>query len=142
MRHSKIFIFIFARSWKIEKQIERIFAKNFARNYEKTNTWNIRRLVDESFFQSTQQASVFYWRLPNLLSYQKILVHLIPISTKWQCGALNKKCSSELLTIQTWTEEKRCKGLVNGTHYHPIPFMHTCARKKGLVSSRNVLVPI
>ena len=31
-----------------------IFAKNFVRNYEKENTWNIRRLVDESFIQSTQ----------------------------------------------------------------------------------------
>ena len=27
-----------------------IFAKNFAKNYEKkNNAWNIRRLVDESF---------------------------------------------------------------------------------------------
>ena len=34
-------------------------AKNFARNYEKTslknNTWNIRRLVDESFVPATQR---------------------------------------------------------------------------------------
>ena len=35
-----------------------IFAKNFARNYEKKyNTWNIRRLVDESFITATQQPS-------------------------------------------------------------------------------------
>ena len=35
-----------------------IFAKNFARNYEKkNNTWNIRRLVDESFVPATQQPS-------------------------------------------------------------------------------------
>ena len=26
-----------------------IFAKNFARNYENKNTWNIRRMVEESF---------------------------------------------------------------------------------------------
>ena len=33
-----------------------IFAKNFARNYEKKkNTWNIRRLVDESFIPATQR---------------------------------------------------------------------------------------
>ena len=31
-----------------------IFAKNFARNYEK-NTWNIRRLVDESFVPVNQR---------------------------------------------------------------------------------------
>ena len=31
-----------------------IFPKNFARNYEKDNTWNIRRLVDESFVPATQ----------------------------------------------------------------------------------------
>ena len=32
-----------------------IFPKNFARNYEKDNTWNIRRLVDESLvLQATQ----------------------------------------------------------------------------------------
>ena len=33
---------------KVIKKIERIFAKNFARNYEKNNTWNIRRLVNET----------------------------------------------------------------------------------------------
>ena len=31
-----------------ELKIERIFAKIFARNYEKNNTWNIRRLVNET----------------------------------------------------------------------------------------------
>ena len=31
------------------------FAKNFARNYEKNNAWNIRRLVDESFIPATQR---------------------------------------------------------------------------------------
>ena len=31
-----------------------IFSKNFARNYEKNNTWNIRRLVDESVVPATQ----------------------------------------------------------------------------------------
>ena len=30
------------------------FAKNFARNYEKQNTWNIRRLVNEKILPSTQ----------------------------------------------------------------------------------------
>ena len=33
-----------------------IFAKNFARNYEKNNnTWNIRCLVDETFVPATQR---------------------------------------------------------------------------------------
>ena len=37
-------------------RIEMIFAKNFARNYEKKdNTWNIRHLVDESFVTATQR---------------------------------------------------------------------------------------
>ena len=31
-----------------------IFAKIFARNYKKDNTWNIRCLVDESFVPVTQ----------------------------------------------------------------------------------------
>ena len=34
LKHSKLFILI--------------FAKNFARNFEKNNTWNIRRLVNET----------------------------------------------------------------------------------------------
>ena len=42
----------------IKKIIERIFAKNVARNYEKkNNTWNINHLVDESFVPATQQPS-------------------------------------------------------------------------------------
>ena len=32
-----------------------IFAKNFARNYEKNNTWNIIRLVNETIVPSTQR---------------------------------------------------------------------------------------
>ena len=39
-----------------------IFAKNFVRYYEKNNTWNIRRLVDESFVPVTQRPSELYWR--------------------------------------------------------------------------------
>ena len=31
-----------------------IFAKDFARNYEKKNTWNIRRLVNEMIVPATQ----------------------------------------------------------------------------------------
>ena len=32
-----------------------MFAKNFARNYEKNDTWNIRRLVDKSFVPANQR---------------------------------------------------------------------------------------
>ena len=40
---------------KIEKQIEMILAKNFARYCEKkNNTWNIRCLVDDSFVPANQ----------------------------------------------------------------------------------------
>ena len=38
------------------------------RNYEK-NTWNIRRLVDESFVPYAQQTSVLYCRLSDLRPY-------------------------------------------------------------------------
>ena len=31
-----------------------IFAKNFARKFEKNSTWNIRHLVDELFVPATQ----------------------------------------------------------------------------------------
>ena len=39
----------------------------FARNYEnKNDTWNIRRLVDESFVPANLQTSVLYCRLSDL----------------------------------------------------------------------------
>ena len=45
------------------KYIETIFAKNFATNYEKkNNTWNIRRLVDESFVPATKQTRVLTYK--------------------------------------------------------------------------------
>ena len=47
--HSKLFILI--------------FAKNFARNYEKKNTCNIRCLVDKLFIPATQQPSLLYGKL-------------------------------------------------------------------------------
>ena len=42
--------------------MERVFAKNFARFYEKKNAWNLRSLVDESFVPANQQTSVSYFR--------------------------------------------------------------------------------
>ena len=40
-----------------------VFSKNFARFYEKNNTWNIICLVDESFVPSAQRNSILYCRL-------------------------------------------------------------------------------
>ena len=40
-----------------------IFAKNFARNCEKKNSRNIRRLVAGSFVQTNQRPSIIYYRL-------------------------------------------------------------------------------
>ena len=50
-----------------------IFAKNFARNYEKkNNTWNIRRLIDESFGPSNQRPSILYLRLSDFNSVRQL----------------------------------------------------------------------
>ena len=38
----------------IKEWIERIFAKNFVRNYEKNDTWIIRGLVDKTVIPATQ----------------------------------------------------------------------------------------
>ena len=47
--------------------MKRIFAKNFARYYEKNNNArNIRRLVNETIVTSTQQSSISYQRLSDL----------------------------------------------------------------------------
>ena len=60
-----------------------------------------------------------FWNIPEI--YELLLVV--------HSGGSNKK----LLTIQTWTEKRNVKDLVNGTHYHPIPVLHTYARtRKGL----------
>ena len=51
----------------IKKIIERIFAKNFARNHEKkSNTWNIRRLINDSFVPSSKRPIVLYCKLTDL----------------------------------------------------------------------------
>ena len=39
------------------------------RNYEKKYTWNVRRLVDESFVPSAQRTSVLYCRLTDFRSF-------------------------------------------------------------------------
>ena len=50
-----------------------IFAKNFARNYEnKNNTWNIRRLRDESFVPADQQTCAVYYIVDYCVFYCQI----------------------------------------------------------------------
>ena len=68
-RLSIIFLILFfVILYKKEKQIERIFAKNLARNHEKNNTWNIRPLVDDSFVPSSKQLGVLYCKLMDFKS--------------------------------------------------------------------------
>ena len=56
--------------------MERVFAKNFARFYEKkNNAWNIRRLVDESFILSAQRTSVLYCRLTDFWTLLNSFFH-------------------------------------------------------------------
>ena len=59
--HSKLFVFIFVKLQK-KKKIETIFARILQEIMKKNNTWNIRRLVAESFVPSTHGPSVLYWR--------------------------------------------------------------------------------
>ena len=42
----------------------------------KKNTWNVKRLVDESFVPSAQRTSVLYRRLSDFTSQQILLDHL------------------------------------------------------------------
>ena len=70
--HSLLFIFS-TKKKKKKKRIEMIFAKNFARNYEKnSNTWNIRRLVGESFVSANQRSSVLCYRLTNFRTTDRL----------------------------------------------------------------------
>ena len=63
--------------------MERIFAKNFARNNEK-NTWNIRHLVDVSFVPPYQQTSLLYCILSDFKTLDTLtLVNLIPSWLVW-----------------------------------------------------------
>ena len=60
----KSFQFIFLFFYNFTKiKIKSFECPKSISNYEKNNTWNIRRLVDELFVPSTQPASVLYWRL-------------------------------------------------------------------------------
>ena len=47
----------------IKKLENKLKGKNFARNHEKKNTWNIRRLVNDSFVPSSKRPSVLYCKL-------------------------------------------------------------------------------
>ena len=52
----------------IKKLENKLKGKNFARNHEKKNTWNIRRLVNDSFVPSSKRPSVLYCKLTDLWS--------------------------------------------------------------------------
>ena len=55
-------------------KIETFECPKSIRNYEKKNTWNVRRLVDESFVPSAQRTSILYCRLSDfMLNYISIL---------------------------------------------------------------------
>ena len=53
-----------------------IYAKNFARNYEKNNTRKIRRLVDEMIIPSTKHIILKIVRLRNSSTLLTINVYL------------------------------------------------------------------
>ena len=77
--HSKLFIFIFVILWKKNKKINwQDFCKEFARNHEKNDTWNIRRLVDNSFVPSSKWPSVYcklteFWSMGQLTQLPSLL---------------------------------------------------------------------
>ena len=54
-----------------------IFAENYARFYEKKNTWNIRRLVDDSFVPSSKRPSVLYCKLTDFKRFgcQEVIIN-------------------------------------------------------------------
>ena len=62
---------------------------------KKNNTWNIRRLVNETIVQSTQQTSVLYWRFPD---YSSIYFDKIT-------GAFWKKNLAFVIKIQIITHQ-------------------------------------
>ena len=72
--HSKYFFFIISyrlmalktlcfHFGNLIKKNKRVYAKSFARFYEKKNTWKIKCFVDESFVPWTQWTSILYCRL-------------------------------------------------------------------------------
>ena len=78
---TKFVSFLVKDRWVIQKyKNEMIFAKNFARNYEK-NTWNIRRLVNETIIPSTQRIIL---KIVGSLFQEGGQMHLIKVSSYWQ----------------------------------------------------------
>ena len=75
--------------------MERIFAKNFARNHEKSSTWNIRCLVDDSFVPSSKRPSVSYCKLTDFCILTSVEVILGQLSTESSVYALCSKMSTK-----------------------------------------------
>ena len=54
-----------------------VFAKNFARNFEKNNTWNIRRLIDETIGPFTQRINTLGMIILDLIRFIIISFHTV-----------------------------------------------------------------
>ena len=90
---------------KSKKSIERIFAQNFARNYERNNTWNIRRLVDETIVLVTQRqlASVLHvLKIVRLAGLAKIFA--IGIQKKQNFHLVSVVCVEDEITISCFAK--------------------------------------
>ena len=85
---AKFFAKILSIYFLIFYKITKIKIKNFEcprsiRNYEKKNTWNVKRLVDDSFVPLAQQTSyILDWQMSKLwrLSHSH---HCLSSSWKW-----------------------------------------------------------
>ena len=72
----KLFNFFYFLFFNIKKSFE---CPKSIRNYEKKNTWNIRRLVNESFVPLAQPTSVLYCRLSDFKVRASWGDHLISV---------------------------------------------------------------
>ena len=89
LRALKTLYFYFCNFIKNKKINWNDFCKEFCKKlWKKKNTWNIRRLVDETIIPSTHRPSVLYWRLSD---FRKV-AHKIQLTTltrpKYWCFAV------------------------------------------------------
>ena len=87
------------------------------RNYEKTNTWKIKRLVDDSFVSSAKQTSVSYSRLTDFFVYTlptqfiKALLWLIVLCLVFKCAKISEFLKYfEILVITNSFWAETCPG--------------------------------
>ena len=104
------------------------------RNYEKTNTWKIKRLVDDSFVSSAKQTSVSYSRLTDFFVYTlptqfiKALLWLVVLCLVFKCAKISeflKYFEILVITNSFWAEtcpgEKTWIGSWKNGHYVKAP---------------------